>query len=80
MENIFFLHKTPLYRKLRNVDMWLQHNKVENLKIALNRINGILIKPGETFSYWKSIGNPTRFKGYKKGMNLYYGDFRAEIG
>ncbi|MGF7057416.1 VanW family protein [Brassicibacter mesophilus] len=80
LENIFFSHRTPLYRNLRNVDMWLQHNKVENLKIALNRVNGILIKPGETFSYWKSIGNPTRFKGYKKGMNLYYGKFRAEIG
>ncbi len=80
LENIFFSHRTPLYRNLRNVDMWLQQNKVENLKIALNRVNGILIKPGETFSYWKSIGNPTRFKGYKKGMNLYYGSFRAEIG
>lgn len=80
LENIFFTHRTPLYRKLKNVDMWLQHNKVENLRIASKQVNGILIKPGETFSYWKSIGKPTKFKGYKKGMNLYYGNFRAEIG
>lgn len=80
LENIIFSHRTPLYRKLKNVDMWLQYNKVENLKIALNSVDGMLIKPGETFSYWKSIGNPTRLKGYKKGMNLYYGNFRAEIG
>lgn len=80
LENEFFLHRTPLYRKLKDVDMWLQQNKVINLKIASNHINGMLIRPGETFSYWKSIGKPTKFKGYKKGMNLYYGRFRAEIG
>ena len=80
LDNISFTHRTPLYRKLRSVDMWLQHNKVKNLKIALDRINGILICPGETFSYWKTIGKPTRLKGYQKGMNLYYGRFRAETG
>ncbi len=78
--NQFFTHKTPLYRKLKNVDMWLQENKVNNLKIAIDKINGILIKPGETFSFWKTIGKPTKNKGYKKGMNLYYGNFRAETG
>ncbi len=40
----------------------------------------MLIRPGETFSYWKTIGKPTRLKGYQKGMNLYYGSFRAETG
>lgn len=75
-----FTHRTPLYRKLRDVDMWLQDNKVDNLRIALKKVDGILIKPGETFSYWKTIGKPTRWKGYKKGMNLYYGKFRAETG
>ena len=24
-------HSTPLYRRLRNVDMWLQQNKVTNI-------------------------------------------------
>lgn len=80
LKNIYFTHKTPLYRKLRNVDMWLQENKVENLKIALDKINGICIRPEETFSYWKNIGKPTKLKGYKKGMVLYYGSFRAETG
>lgn len=76
----YFTHKTPLYRKLRDVDMWLQNNKVDNLRIALKKVDGILIRPGETFSYWKTIGKPTKLKGYKKGMNLYYGKFRAETG
>lgn len=73
-------HKTPLYRRLKNVDMWLQENKVENLKIALKEINGITIKPGETLSYWKLIGNPSYAKGYKDGMVLHYGKFKTGPG
>jgi len=80
LENIHMQHKTPLYRQLKDVDMSLQENKVENLKIALKHIDGIVIKPGETFSYWKSLGNPTAIKGYKKGMVLYYGKFKSATG
>jgi len=28
LPHVVFTHKTPLLRKLKNVDMWLQHNKV----------------------------------------------------
>lgn len=73
-------NKTPLYRELKDVDMWLQENKVTNLKIAVNKIDGILIKPGETFSYWKAIGKPNKRKGYKKGMTLFYGKVKTDIG
>ena len=62
LEHLIFTHKTPLYRKLKDVDMWLQHNKVTNLKLATEKINGVIIRPGETFSYWKLIGKPTKRK------------------
>lgn len=75
-----FEHKTPLYRKLKDVDMWLQSNKVINLRLAVERINGIIINPGDTFSYWKLIGNPTKRKGYVDGMILFCGDFREGLG
>lgn len=78
--NPWFKHKTPLYRKLKDVDMWMQHNKVHNLKIAIKHINGMIIEPGETFSYWKSIGNPTKNKGYKKGMLIHNGTFKSGYG
>jgi len=73
-------HQTPLLRKLRNVDMQLQYNKIINLSIAVKRLNGIVLRPGETFSYWKLIGNPTRSKGYKEGMILFYGGFTSGTG
>jgi len=38
------------------------------------------IKPGETFSYWRLIGKPTKLKGYKKGMVLKSGTVTAATG
>lgn len=39
-------HKTPLMRRLRDVDMWMQENKVTNLRLASARVNGIVLHPG----------------------------------
>jgi len=75
-----FTHKSPLIRKLKNVDMWMQHNKVQNLKTAVRRINGLVIKPGEVFSYWRSLGKPTIRKGYLEGMILHNGTVKAGVG
>jgi vancomycin resistance protein VanW len=73
-------HRTPLYRHLRNVDRWLQENKVTNLKLAAAKINGLVLKPGETFSIWRLVGKPTQAKGYRQGMVLRNGSFVPGIG
>ncbi|WP_156396804.1 VanW family protein [Paenibacillus sp. Soil724D2] len=77
---LLFSHKTPLLRQLKDVDMWLQHNKVINLKIAAKQLNSVILKPGETFSYWRLIGSTTRRKGYLEGMMLSHGKVQAGIG
>jgi len=76
----YFAHQTPLLRKLKDVDMYLQQNKIVNLKIAVSKLNGVIIKPGETFSYWKLIGKPAKRKGYLEGMILKNGKVEAGIG
>ncbi|MBO7424628.1 MAG: VanW family protein [Clostridiales bacterium] len=76
----YFSHKTPLIRDLKDADMYLQINKITNLKIATKKINGIVIRPGEIFSYWKLIGNPSKRKGYKEGMVLVNGTVRPGVG
>lgn len=75
-----FSHKTILHRKLRDVDMWMQENKVVNLKIAAPKVNQIVLKPGEIFSYWQLIGRPSKSKGYLPGMVLRNGSFYAGTG
>lgn len=73
-------HATPLLRQLRGEDMVLQENKITNLRLAVARLDGVVLHPGETFSYWKLIGKPTRRKGYLDGMVLFLGRIGSDVG
>lgn len=75
-----FSHQTPLIRRLEGVDEQLQHNKVKNLKLASACLDGIVIHPGETFSFYRLVGFPHRFRGFLPGMELNRGKVRAGIG
>ena len=61
-------HSSILLRKLHGVDIRLQENKVTNIMLTCSKINGLIIHPGEVFSFWKMIGNPTKRAGYKEGL------------
>ncbi len=73
-------HRSLILRELVGVDISLQKNKSINLALAGDRINGIIIKPGETFSFWKLIGKPTAKKGYKEGLSISNGNLGKSIG
>lgn len=73
-------HRSVLLRKLKDVDMHLQYNKIENLRIAISNIDGVVIKPGEVFSVWRMVGRPTKRKGYKMGMMIHNGHVSTGIG
>lgn len=73
-------HQSLLRRKLGNSDPELQENKVTNLRISCPAIDGILIKPGETFSFWRQIGETTAAKGYLEGMQLSRGEVVRGVG
>ncbi len=73
-------HTSILLRKLEGVDMKLQENKITNLTLASKKINGIVIHPGEVFSFWKTIGNPTKRKGYKEGLTISSSELKSGIG
>ncbi len=73
-------HATPLLRKLKDVEMRYQHNKITNLHLAVEKLDGLLLRPGETMSYWKLIGRPIYKKGYLDGLVLYCGKFDYAVG
>ncbi len=75
-----YAHRTPLIRQLKNVDMWMQTNKAVNLKIAAQCIDGLLLQPGQIFSFWRCVGKPTARKGYLLGMVLQSGRFMPGVG
>lgn len=73
-------HQSFLLRPLKDVDMYLQHNKVTNLKIAIGHLDKVVIKPGQTFSIWRLTGRPKKSKGYLEGMVLHNGKIAKGTG
>ena len=73
-------HGSLLLRELDPDRMRLQHNKVTNLRLATARVDGLVIAPGETFSFNLVVGNCTRRKGYVDGMRLSNGAAEAGVG
>ena len=77
---VIYKHNSLIRRRLGNVNMQLQENKATNLALAVKRIDGLLIRPGETFSVWKRIGRTTKRKGYKEGLTIAKGQPSQGIG
>ena len=77
---LVYRHNSLIRRRLGNVNMQLQENKATNLALAVKHIDGLLIRPGETFSVWKRIGRTTKRKGYKEGMTIAKGAPSQGIG
>lgn len=73
-------HKSLIRRRLGNVDMTLQENKAVNLSIAAPKVNGIIIKPGQTFSFWHLVGKISEKSGYKTGLTIKNGQTSSDIG
>lgn len=73
-------HKSLLLRRLGESEMWLQHNKVVNLRLAAACVDRVVIRPGETFSFNRIVGNCTTRRGFVTGMKLSNGAAQAGVG
>ncbi|MBP0983021.1 MAG: VanW family protein [Oscillospiraceae bacterium] len=73
-------HTSNVLRRLEGVDMQLQRNKAVNLRLAAAQINGIVINPGETFSFWRLVGEPSAKRGYLEGLVINNGKLESGIG
>jgi vancomycin resistance protein VanW len=66
-------HASLLRRRLGDVDPALQDGKIHNLAIAIRTVDGLIIQPGETFSFWQRVGPPSAGRGYQAGLVLRAG-------
>lgn len=73
-------HNKILMRDLNGVDMDLQRNKVTNLTLASKKIDGIIIQPGEEFSFWNTVGDANKRRGYKEGLVLSNSQMKKGVG
>lgn len=65
---LLFSSRCPMYNGNTGFDMVYQENKVHNLKLVAAKLDGLLIRPGETFSFWRSIRSADRKEPYKEAL------------
>lgn len=56
------------------------HNRAENLKLAVAALDGTILKPGEEFSFNAWVGPRIREMGYKEAPVLVSGEITEDIG
>lgn len=62
------------------IEPQLQRNKADNIRLACSRIDGLVINPGESFSFWKYVGKTSRTNGYLDGRVIVNGRLTAGTG
>lgn len=70
----------PMVNPDTGFDLIYQENKVHNLKLAAAPINGLLIRPGETFSFWMSARHADREIPYREGLTEIDGKLTTTKG
>lgn len=55
-------------------------NRAYNVELATKKINGTIIRPGETFSYNKTVGSRTIEAGWKEGTAYIAGKVVPSVG
>jgi hypothetical protein len=54
--------------------------KIENLRIALRRLDGAVVPANATFGFWRQIGRAARDAGYVEGRELREGCIVPSVG
>lgn len=77
---LIYKHQSLIRRTLGNVDPVLQENKAVNLAISAPKVSGIVVEPGETFSFWHLVGACRAKDGYKEGLIISAGKTSKGVG
>ena len=70
----------PMYNRETGFDMVYQENKVFNLKLAAATLDHLLIRPGETFSFWRLVRYADRDTPYRDGLAEVDGKLTVQKG
>ncbi|MBR4298003.1 MAG: YqeG family HAD IIIA-type phosphatase [Bacteroidaceae bacterium] len=62
------------------IDEQLQINKAENIRLACSRMNGLVIHPGESFSFWHYVGKTSKKNGFTEGRVIVNGKLVSGVG
>ena len=54
--------------------------KIRNIEIAVKRLQRVIVQPGRIFSFWRTVGRPTKARGFLPGRSLLGGRLEADYG
>ena len=80
LPNVVASYSSHLIKRGKGIDPVLQENKAINIRLANSRMNGLVIHPGEMFSFWKLVGKTTKRKGYKEGRVIIRNKIKPGMG
>lgn len=80
LPNVVSSYSSNIIKRGKGIDITLQENKAVNIELACSKINGIIIHPGEVFSFWKTVGKTTEKKGYKAGRVILKNKLQPGVG
>ena len=75
-----FTSSCPMLNTETGFDRIYQENKVHNLKLAATKLHGLVIEPGETFSFWLCIKGADKDIPYKDALAEVDGRLVTEYG
>ena len=58
----------------------LTAGKIQNLRMALRGLDGIVVPAGEAFSFWRQVGRASRRRGFVGGRELREGCLVKSVG
>lgn len=73
-------HQSDMIKRGPGIDAQLQLNKADNIRLACSKINTLIIKPGESFSFWKFVGKTSKRNGFAEGRIIANGKLIAGVG
>jgi len=72
--------RTPLRTTDDDQETLFVSGKIQNLRVAIRKLNGVEVRAGDVFSFWKQLGRTSRRKGYVPGRELREGCLILTIG
>jgi len=73
LEHLVYEKSEVMVNENSGYDIKYQYNKVENLKLAAGVLNGLILTPGEVFSFWQVIRHADKHEPFKDGLVLVNG-------
>lgn len=75
-----FLPQVVLTQPLGSMTGHHLERKKHNLTLAIQKLQNVVILPGQIFSFWHLVGNPTTKAGYVEGRTITGEELATSVG